>query len=182
MPGVRRHGPNLPGRERPVDHAAEARTDAVRLVAQSSGIRGMVGGQVADLEAERSPVDADNLDWIHHHKTGALLTASAVLGAVHSPAGPDAREALGIYGRNLGLAFQVTDDILDCTATADALGKTPGKDRQAGKATYPALYGLEESRRLASRLIDRALEALGSAGLLNEPLAGLARYAITRAR
>jgi geranylgeranyl diphosphate synthase type II len=162
--------------------AAAARTDAVRLVAQNAGIGGMVGGQVADLEAERSPVDADDLEWIHRHKTGALLTASAVLGAIHSPAGPDAREALEIYGRNLGLAFQVTDDVLDCTATADALGKTPGKDRQAGKATYPALYGVEESRRRASRLIDQALEALRSAELLNEPLAGLARYAITRDR
>ncbi|HXV77717.1 MAG TPA: farnesyl diphosphate synthase [Candidatus Polarisedimenticolaceae bacterium] len=162
-------------------HAA-GRAEAVRVVAHCAGIDGMVGGQVADLEAERAVVDAEGLDWIHRHKTGALLTASALLGAIHSPAGPAAREALGTYGRNLGLAFQITDDILDRTSTADALGKTPGKDQRAGKATYPRLYGLEESRRRAAELIERALDALRSRGLLSEPLSALARYAVTRDR
>jgi geranylgeranyl pyrophosphate synthase len=166
---------------RGAEHAAE-RNEAVALVARAAGIHGMVGGQVADLEAERSDFQAADLEWIHRHKTGALLTASAVLGAIHSPAGPEAREALGVYGRNLGLAFQIADDILDCTATADTLGKTPGKDREAGKATYPALYGLDESRAMAEALIDQALEALQSHGLASEPLVGLARYAIHRDR
>jgi geranylgeranyl diphosphate synthase type II len=163
------------------EHAA-ARSEAVRVVARCSGIAGMVGGQVADLEAERSDYRAGDLEWIHRHKTGALLTASAVLGAIHSPVGADARSALETYGTNLGLAFQIADDILDCTATAEALGKTPGKDQEAGKATYPALYGLEASRRKAEELIETALGALRAHDLLSEPLVALARYVTTRDR
>ena len=142
----------------------------------------MVGGQMADLEAERSPVDVNGLEWIHRRKTGALLAASAELGAIHAGASDADRAALAGYGRALGLAFQIADDILDCTSTAEDLGKTPGKDLEAGKATYPALYGLDASRERAEILIDEAMNALRDNGLLSEPLAALARFAVNRDR
>ena len=158
------------------------RNEAVRILADGAGVAGMVGGQMADLEAERSPVDADGLEWIHRRKTGALLAASAELGAIHAGATDADRSALAEYGRTLGLAFQIADDILDCTATAQDLGKTPGKDLEAGKATYPALYGLDASRERAERLVDSALNVLRPNGLLSEPLAALARFAVDRDR
>ena len=154
----------------------------MRVLAAAAGVGGMVGGQMADLEAERVPVDADGLEWIHCRKTGALLAASAELGAIHAGATDAVRSALAHYGRALGLAFQITDDILDCTATAEELGKTPGKDRAAGKATYPALYGLQSSRERAESLVDEALEALRPRGLLSESLGALARFAVRRNR
>jgi geranylgeranyl diphosphate synthase type II len=158
------------------------RNEAVHILAAGAGVAGMVGGQVADLEAERSPVDADGLEWIHRRKTGALLAASAELGAIHAGATQAHRSALADYGRSLGLAFQIADDILDCTATAEDLGKTPGKDLEAGKATYPALYGLDASRERAEILVDTALNVLRPHGLLSEPLAALARFAVARDR
>lgn len=161
---------------------ASRRNEAVRVLADRAGVAGMVGGQMADLEAERTPVDADGLEWIHRRKTGALLAASAELGAIHAGATDAARSALAEYGRALGLAFQIADDILDCTATAEDLGKTPGKDLEAGKATYPALYGLDASRDRAESLVDRALNELRPNGLLSEPLAALARFAVNRDR
>ena len=168
---------------RPIgEDRAQRRNESVRVLAAGAGVAGMVGGQMADLEAERSPVDADGLEWIHRRKTGALLAASAELGAIHAGASVANRAALEGYGRALGLAFQIADDILDCTATAEDLGKTPGKDLEAGKATYPALYGLDASRERAEILIDEALNVLRENGLLSEPLAALARFAVNRDR
>jgi len=158
------------------------RTETVRVLAAGAGVAGMVGGQMADLEAERAPVDADGLEWIHRRKTGALLAASAELGAIHAGAVDAHRSALTDYGHALGLSFQIADDILDCTSTAEELGKTPGKDREAGKATYPALYGLDASRGRAEGLVDAALDALRPHGLLSEPLAALAKFAVRRDR
>jgi len=161
---------------------AASRADAVLLVARAAGISGMVGGQAADLAAERDEVDAARLEWIHRHKTGALLAASAELGAIHAGAAAEIRAALAAYGHGLGLAFQIADDILDCTSSADALGKTPGKDRVAGKATYPALFGIEESRRRAERIVEAALDTLRTHDLLSEPLGELGRFAVRRDR
>jgi geranylgeranyl diphosphate synthase type II len=158
------------------------RNEAVRVLAAGAGVAGMVGGQMADLSAERSPVGADGLEWIHRRKTGALLAASAELGAIHAGASDADRAALAEYGRALGLAFQIADDILDCTSTAQDLGKTPGKDLEAGKATYPALYGLDASRQRAERLVESALSTLRPNGLLSDPLAALARFAVNRDR
>jgi len=159
---------------------AEKRSQAVVLVARASGIDGMVGGQIADLEAESSAPDAKRLHWIHEHKTAALLAAATELGAVHAGACEAARAAMREYGRQVGLAFQIADDILDCTATADALGKTPGKDRAAGKTTFPSLYGLEASRERALECVERAVSVLGEADLLDERLEALARFAVQR--
>ncbi len=164
------------------DDRAPARADAVAVVAGRAGALGMVGGQIADIEAERAAAGADRLEWIHRHKTGALLSASAELGAIHAGADPSRRRALVEYGAALGLAFQIADDILDETSTVEALGKTPGKDRRAGKTTYPALFGLEGARREARRLIETALATLRPLGLTDPALEDLARYAVTRSR
>jgi geranylgeranyl diphosphate synthase type II len=168
---------------RPSGEGLESRrSETVTILARRAGCAGMVGGQMADLEAERRAVEADTLGWIHRHKTGALIAAAAEIGAIHAGAAGKARDAFFRYGESLGLAFQIADDILDCTSTAEELGKTPGKDLKAGKATYPALYGMEASRRRAAELIGSATEELEPLGLLSEPLQALADYAVSRTR
>jgi geranylgeranyl diphosphate synthase type II len=162
------------------ESAAPARAAAVALVARAAGASGMVGGQIADLAAERSSPPADLIEWIHRSKTGALLMASVELGALHAGASPADRAAMARYGSALGLAFQITDDLLDRTASAASLGKTPGKDVRSGKATYPALHGEEGSRREAQRLVDEALAAIPETVVAPEPLRALARYAVDR--
>jgi geranylgeranyl diphosphate synthase type II len=160
--------------------AASRRAKAVAALARGAGHSGMVGGQLADLEAERRPPAEAPIEWIHRHKTGALLAASVEIGALHAGASPDDLAAIARFGEAVGLAFQITDDVLDCTASAEALGKTPGKDVRSGKATYPALLGLDESRREAKRLVALALEAIPLS--VKEPavLEALARYAVDR--
>ncbi len=162
------------------DAFAAARCRAVTLVSESAGVTGMVGGQVADLEAEGKPLRQDRLEWIHRHKTGALLRASVELGAILAGAGDNDLEVLRRYCDALGLSFQISDDVLDCTATAAVLGKTPGKDQQAGKTTYPALLGLEGARAEAERQAGAAEEALEALPGDTTVLAGLARYTLTR--
>jgi len=159
---------------------AERRLDCVVVLARCAGVGGMVGGQIADIEAESSGADIERVSWIHRHKTGALFAASAEIGAIHGGGGSEQRGAFARYGRALGLAFQIADDILDRTSTAEELGKTPGKDDQAGKATYPALFGVEDSLRQALSLVDEALDALRPLGLLSEPLEALVRGAVQR--
>ena len=163
------------------DLLASRRADAVAVLARAAGHAGMVGGQLADLLAERRPPAEAPLEWIHRHKTGALLAASVAIGALHAGAAADDLAAIVRYGEAMGLAFQITDDVLDRTASAEALGKTPGKDVKSGKATYPALLGLDESRREAGRLVAVALEAVPVS--VKEPaiLEALARYAVDRA-
>ena len=155
------------------DDALDARV-RVRLVAELARAAGtpagMVAGQSHDLAAEsRDDVTAAELDLIHRHKTGALIVAAARAGAL--VAGASARElkSVGDYAAALGLLFQITDDLLDVTATAEALGKTPGKDARAQKATYPALHGLEDARTRARAVYLQALDAL-DAGEKNAPL------------
>jgi geranylgeranyl diphosphate synthase type II len=161
---------------------AARRTEAVVLAARGAGVDGMVGGQVADLEGQDGQSDEQGLRWIHQHKTGALIAASAELGALHAGAGPDARAALARFGLTVGLAFQVADDILDCTSTAEELGKTPGKDQRDGKATYPALFGLDAARARAEQLVGEAIQTLEPLGLLSEPLRDLAELTVRRTR
>jgi len=160
--------------------AAGRRAEAVALVARQAGASGMVGGQWADLEAERTAPALARLEWIHTHKTGALLTASATLGAIHAGASAADQAALGRFGDAIGLAFQIADDILDRTATAAALGKTPGKDEKSGKATYPALLGVEASRREAERLVEAAQAYIPVSVGDRTILDALARYAVDR--
>jgi geranylgeranyl diphosphate synthase type II len=138
-------------------------------LARAAGtIRGMIGGQVADLEAEGREIDRAHLEYIHRSKTGALLRASVRMGAIAGGASESDFAALSEYGEHIGLAFQIVDDVLDVVGSPQSLGKTPGKDAAQKKATYPQLYGLDESRRMANERIERALAALA-------PFAGQAR-------
>jgi geranylgeranyl diphosphate synthase type II len=165
----------------PGDARALRRAEAVAVVARRAGHAGMVGGQLADLEAERTPPAAAPLEWIHRHKTGALISASVELGVLHAGVSEADRAAMARYGEAVGLAFQITDDVLDRTATASALGKTPGKDEKSGKVTYPALLGLPASRAEADRLVALALASIPATVRQPDFLDALARYAVDRA-
>ena len=164
----------------PAAASAEARLAGVLALARDAGIRGMVGGQIADIQAEGQRVPRERLEWIHRHKTGALFAASVELGAIHAGAAPERREAIREYGDALGLAFQIADDLLDVSATAEQLGKTPGKDEATDKSTYPSLLGVDGSRRAAQAQVDRAEAALVRAEAQSEPLRALLRYAVER--
>lgn len=136
----------------------------VRLIAELSSaagtVGGMIGGQVADLEGERQPPTAELLDRIHRAKTGALLRASVRMGAICAGAAESELAALTCYGEHIGLAFQIVDDILDVEQSSEALGKTAGKDAQQHKITFPAVYGLPESHRMAEQECESACRAL----------------------
>jgi geranylgeranyl pyrophosphate synthase len=163
---------------------AAARGRLVAELCRAGGARGMVGGQWLDLQGEEpgASVDADGLERIHRLKTGALLAASLRIGG--TAAGADARqaEALTAYGRELGLAFQIVDDVLDVTRTAAELGKTAGKDAGAGKATYPSLFGLSRAEEMARERTDRAVAALHAAGIRSAELEALAAFVLERGR
>src|SRR5579863_9676905 len=137
----------------------------IREVSSAAGTRdGMVGGQVADIEAERKPVTAEMLAYIHRSKTAALIRGSVVAGAICGGANQEDVERLRRFGDNIGWAFQVVDDILDVEESSAALGKTAGKDQAQQKATYPALYGLEKSRQIATELAAKAMKELDGYG------------------
>lgn len=145
------------------------------------GAAGLVGGQVVDLESEGRPdVTVETLTWIHRHKTGALLEACVACGAILGGASEETLEQMSLYAQEIGLAFQIVDDILDITATPEALGKTAGKDLQAQKATYPSLWGLDESRRQADQLIASAKGRLEPFGEAANPLLAIADYITAR--
>ena len=156
--------------------------DVVGVLCRAAGGGGMVGGQALDLEAERRSISLDELERIHRLKTGALLAAAPVMGGVAAGAEPAQVDALVVYGRALGLAFQITDDILDVTASSEVLGKTAGRDTDLGKATFPGIAGLDESRRRARGEMETAQAALDAAGLDSAELRALARYAVERDR
>ena len=159
---------------------AERRGRLVAELCRASGALGMVGGQLQDLQSEARPTGAEALESIHRRKTGALLAASLRVGALAAGANEATVAALTVYGEDLGLAFQIVDDVLDVTASAEALGKTAGKDESARKATYPALYGLDGARALAARRVDEALAALHGAGIASPELEALARFVLER--
>jgi len=160
---------------------ALARTRIIEELAHATGtIDGMVGGQVMDLEAEHKKPDAETLDYIHRAKTGALITAALVLGALYAGA-PEPRVAsIRQFGRLAGLAFQIADDILDVTQTSEQLGKTAGKDVSSEKATWPALYGLEASEKKAKELVTQACAELSAFGSRAQTLQELAHYLVDR--
>jgi geranylgeranyl diphosphate synthase type II len=149
-------------------------------LAHASGSRWLVGGQVADLEGEGRKLKAAELQYIHECKTAALLTVSIRLGAMSANATPAQLEALTTFGKSVGLAFQVIDDILDVTQSSEKLGKTAGKDLDAQKATYPAIHGLEKSRQTAHRLTAAALAALRPFKKHGDTLRALADYLLAR--
>jgi geranylgeranyl diphosphate synthase type II len=151
-------------------------------LSRAAGAPGLVGGQVVDLDSEGKDVDLTTLEYIHLHKTGALLRACVVCGALVGGAAENLLEALRVYARGIGLAFQIIDDILDVTASSEVLGKTAGKDLMADKTTYPKLLGLEESRKRAEVLVIEAKGALAPWSTRAQPLLALADYITSRDR
>ena len=140
----------------------------------------MIGGQVMDLEAEHTRPDAPTLEYIHRSKTGALLTASVVSGGIYAEASLAQIFSLREFGRNIGLAFQIVDDVLDVTQTSEQLGKTAGKDKAEEKATYPALFGIDASVKKADELVEKASAALDSFGEGAATLRELAHFLVER--
>ena len=168
--------------EIPADVLNERKLRTIRVIAEAAGAAGMAGGQALDLQAAEpgaTKLDADRLRGMHERKTGALIRASVVAGAIMAGAPPAALMAIERFGSNVGLAFQIVDDILDIEGAPAELGKTAGKDEAAGKVTYPSIYGLDESRRLVAECIDRALAELANAELSGQ-LAALARWVAGR--
>ena len=147
---------------------------------RSGGIRGMVGGQWLYLEAEGRTLALTDLIAVHRGKTGALIRASCTLGAIAAEAGPEQVAALTDYGEDVGLAFQIADDVLDATGTSEELGKTAGRDAQLAKSTYVSVMGVEAARTEAERLARRAVGHLEAAGVPSGALGALARYIVTR--
>ncbi len=151
------------------------------VVAQAAGtVRGMIGGQVADIEAERKPVDGPGLEYIHRSKTGALIRASVVTGALAGGAADHDVARLQNFGEHIGWAFQVVDDMLDVEESSTALGKTAGKDQVQQKATYPGLYGLEKSRAIATNLEVKALGELEFYGARASRLRDVGKFLVAR--
>jgi len=159
---------------------ARAVCEVVVDVASAAGSDGMVGGQVVDLESEGKAVSPQTLDYIHVHKTAALIRASLRAGAILAGAAPAALGAVTAAGEALGLAFQIVDDILDVEGSLEELGKTAGSDERKQKATYPALHGLDASRRRARALAADAKQALAPLGPPAAPLAALADFIVER--
>ena len=168
------------------DNFAAAAASAAALrevlvdVADGAGTRGMVGGQAVDIESEGKVVSPATLDYIHVHKTAALIRTSLRVGAVIVGASADQVRTLSAAGSSLGLAFQIVDDLLDVESTSEQLGKTAGKDQAQQKATYPAIHGLEASRTRARDLIAAAERSLAELGPRAEPLRALARFIFER--
>ncbi len=161
--------------------AADRRMLVIQEISGAAGtVNGMVGGQVADLEAEGKPVEAASLEYIHRSKTAALIRASTAAGALTGNASDDDVARIRRFGEKIGWAFQIVDDILDVQESSAALGKTAGKDQEQQKATYPALYGLEKSREMAERLSSEALEELAPYGEWAETIRELARFLTLR--
>lgn len=154
----------------------------IREMADTAGSRKLIGGQVLDLEGEGADVKltAAQLRFIHESKTAALLTTSVRFGGMAANATPKKLEALTEFGYSLGLAFQVIDDILDVTQTSEKLGKSAGKDAATDKSTYPALFGLERSRKEAQKLTEKALNALKPFGKKGQRLSEIAHYLLDR--
>ncbi|MDQ2985502.1 MAG: polyprenyl synthetase family protein [Armatimonadota bacterium] len=153
--------------------------EAVALLAEASGTRGMVGGQTVDVECEGTAPDLDTIEWIHRRKTGALFEAAAGMGALFGGGSAEQVVQARAFGADIGLAFQIADDVLDETGSTESLGKRSQADRDLHKATYPASIGVDGSRELARQSAERALERLE--GFPNPDTArNLARFAIER--
>jgi geranylgeranyl diphosphate synthase type II len=167
----------LAGLQCPVPHTVPI----VRAIAQATGtVDGMIGGQVMDLEAEEHQPTAEMVEAIHRAKTGALIRVSLVAGGIYAGGNVDDIERLQQFGRKAGLAFQIMDDVLDVTQDSSQLGKTAGKDVASEKATWPAVYGIEQSVKDAARLIDEAFRQLEIYGERADRLKAMARYLVER--
>jgi geranylgeranyl pyrophosphate synthase len=173
-----------PAREDPLLAARKLRV--IQLIGEAAGSTGMVGGQAIDLQAAgqvpgwKLTLDADALREMHARKTGALIRASAVSGAIMGCAPDGLVAVIDRYATDLGLAFQIVDDLLDVEGTPEELGKSTGKDAAGAKPTYPSLYGIDTSRALAAQCIERARQTLADAGLPDSHLQGIAEWVVSR--
>jgi geranylgeranyl diphosphate synthase type II len=164
-----------------LDSPAAATVQIVGLIANAVGtVDGMIGGQVLDIESEGRKPTPELVEAIHRAKTGALIRVSVVAGGVYAGANTDDVARLDRFGRKAGLAFQIVDDVLDMTVDSAQLGKTAGKDQATEKATWPAVYGVDQSRRDAAQLIEEAFAALEPYGGRAEGLKSVARYLVER--
>ena len=168
-----------PEKEHALSDAALA-LDLINEVGQAAGVHGMVGGQVVDVESEGKAVDLPTVQYIHTRKTGAMILASVRVGAKLGGAKDTLLKALTRYGESLGLAFQVADDVLNVEGKAALMGKSTGSDLFKGKATYPSVLGVEESKRRAKELVEMAVNALQHFGSEADPLREMARFVIAR--
>jgi len=160
---------------------AEARVRIIEEIARGTGtVDGMIGGQVKDLEAEHQRPDAATLEYIHRSKTGALITSSLVTGGMYAGGSLAEVQRLRDFGRAVGLAFQIVDDVLDVTQSSEQLGKTAGKDTASEKATYPSLFGIDGSLRRADLLVASGCSALDSFAQRAQTLKDLARFLVQR--
>jgi len=154
--------------------------EVISELAKASGSVGMIGGQMIDIYSEGQEVSFPVLEYIHIHKTGELILAAVRCGAIMGGAGHSEMDSLSRYGKSIGLAFQIADDILDVEGSPDVMGKNIGGDEKKGKATYPSLLGLDESKKRAAELVGIALEALEGFDAGAEPLRAIARYIVER--
>jgi geranylgeranyl diphosphate synthase, type II len=152
----------------------------ITALLEGAGAGGMIGGQLRDLAGEGGSLTLDELEMVHAAKTGALISASARMGAIAAGADADSVAAVASYGRCVGLAFQIMDDVLDQTSTTVALGKTAGRDEELRKSTYPALLGLAGARARADSLVKEALSTLAARRLLTQDLQQVANFMVTR--
>lgn len=159
---------------------AEQRLDIVQLISRAAGPLGMVGGQSLDIASENSDIDFTTLQTIHNSKTGALITCSVQAGAIGAGGSKKEIGALTNYGNQIGLAFQIVDDLLNATSTTEQLGKAAGSDAGRGKATYPAFFSIDETRQKAQDAVSAAIDALKTFDAKAAPLRALAQYIYTR--
>ena len=155
---------------------------AIEVLAHLLGTYGMIGGEMTDIECEGKTVDLEIVDYIHYHKTAALIEASLLVGAMLADASESDMEIIRNYGRSIGLAFQIVDDILDIVSTTEELGKDAGSDIEKGKATYPSIVGLEKSRERARELYEESIKALDGLKCDTSILRSIAAYIITRVK
>ncbi|HMI46780.1 MAG TPA: farnesyl diphosphate synthase [Gemmatimonadaceae bacterium] len=160
--------------------SAAATESVVETLLEASGAAGMIGGQARDLAGEGLSLSLDEREAIHSAKTGAIIVASVRMGALAAEADATKVAALEYYGRSVGLAFQIMDDVLDVTSTTTAMGKTTGRDAVLGKSTYPALLGVDGARKRAQSLIEDGLRSLSDHGLLTQELSQVANFMVTR--
>ena len=155
---------------------------AIEVLARLLGTYGMIGGEMTDIECEGKEVDLEIVDYIHYHKTAALIEASLLVGALLAGASESDMEIIRKYGRSIGLAFQIVDDILDIVSTTEELGKDAGSDIEKGKATYPSIVGLEKSRERAKELYEESIRALDALPYDTQILRAIAAFIITRVK
>jgi geranylgeranyl diphosphate synthase type II len=163
-------------------YPAEQRLQVIHLISGAAGYQGMIQGQMLDIASEGTALDADELERMHRLKTGAMIEASLACGALLGGADHRQKELLSDYGRKIGLAFQVADDILNVEGNPDLMGKAVGTDNEREKSTYPSVLGVERARQFSKKIIQEALQALETFDKQADPLRGIAQYIIERKR